>query len=323
MAKGPIAEDGARARACVIMRTGADRRASSLGIGVDTGFLLLQLLNGLQFAMLLFLLAVGLSIVFGLMKFINLAHGTLYMVGAFVGLAAAQRTGTFWAALAAGPVAAAAIGAVFYALLLRRLQAESAMKQVLVTFGLIFVGIDTVRLIWGDYAQTLIPPSTLGGSVHFLDQTYPIYRLFIIGLGLALALLLHLGLERTRLGAVVRAGVDDRAMAASLGVDVDLAFFAVFCLGCGLAGLAGVVASPVLEIYPGMDMAILIPTLIVVVVGGPGRLSGAFFGALLIGMAETFGAVLIPDFSSFLIYAVMALVLLLRPGGLLPARHSA
>jgi branched-chain amino acid transport system permease protein len=289
---------------------------------MDSGFLILQLLNGLQFAMLLFLLAVGLSIVFGLMNFINLAHGTLYMVGAYVGFAAAAGLGSFWAALVAGPAAAAALGAVFYALLLRRMQAASAMKQVLVTFGLILVGVDTVRLLWGDYAQSLLAPSALGGSVHLLGQVYPAYRLFIIALGLALALALHLSLERTRLGAMVRAGVDDPVMAASLGVNVAGAFFAVFCLGCALAGLAGVVAAPVLEIYPGMDMAILIPTLIVVVVGGPGRLSGAFLGALLIGMAETFGAVLIPDFSSFLIYAVMALVLLLRPGRLLPARHA-
>ncbi|HYM02858.1 MAG TPA: branched-chain amino acid ABC transporter permease [Stellaceae bacterium] len=285
--------------------------------------LLFQLLNGLQFAMLLFLLAVGLSIVFGLMNFINLAHGTLYMVGAFVGFAAAARFGSFWAALIAGPAAAALIGAIFYALLLRRMQSESPMKQVLVTFGLIFVGIDTVRLIWGEYAQTLAAPAGLDRSVHFFGQVYPAYRLFIIALGLSLALALYLGLERTKLGAIVRAGVDDRVMAASLGIDVGRAFFTVFCIGCALAGLAGVVAAPVLEIYPGMDMAILIPTLIVVVVGGPGRLSGAFLGALLIGMAETFGAVLIPEFSSFLIYAVMALVLLLRPSGLLPARHTA
>ncbi len=290
---------------------------------MTAGFLLLQLLNGLEFAMLLFLLAVGLSVVFGLMNFINLAHGTLYMVGAFVGLAAAERVHSFWAALAAGPAAAAALGALFYALLLRRMQSASPIRQVLVTFGLIFVGIDAVRLVWGDYAQTLLAPSALGGSVAVFGEIYPAYRLFIIGLGLALALLLHLGLERTRLGAIVRAGVDDPVMAASLGVNVDRAFFFVFCLGCALAGLAGVVAAPVLEVYPGMDMAILIPTLIVVVVGGPGRLAGAFLGALLIGMAETFGAVLIPDFSSFMIYAVMALVLLLRPSGLLPARHAA
>ncbi len=290
---------------------------------MDLASFLLQLLNGLQFAMLLFLLAIGLSIVFGLMNFINLAHGTLYMVGAFVGLTVARQTGSFWAAFVAGPAASAAIGAVFYALLLRRMQAESPMKQVLVTFGLIFVGIDLVRWFWGEYGDTIPAPQGLGGSVHIWGEVYPAYRLFIIGLGLGLALLLYLGLERTRLGAVVRAGVDDRVTAASLGINVDLAFFAVFCLGCALAGLAGVAAAPVLQVYPGMDMAILIPTLIVVVVGGPGRLAGAFWGALLVGMAETFGAVLLPEFSSFMIYAVMALVVLLRPGGLLPARHAA
>lgn len=282
----------------------------------------LQLLNGLQFAMLLFLLAVGLSIVFGLMNFINLAHGTLYMVGAFAGLAAVRATGSFWAGVVAGPAAAAAIGAVFYAVLLRHMQAQSPMKQVLVTFGLIFVGIDAVRYVAGDYEQAIAAPSWLGGSVHVLGQVYPAYRLFIILLGLALAALLYVGLERTRLGAVVRAGVDDRVTAAALGINVDLAFFAVFCLGCALAGLAGVVAAPVLQVYPGMDMEILIPTLIVVVVGGPGRLAGAFVGALLVGFVSTFGAVLVPDYAGFLIYAVMAAVLLVRPGGLLPAAKA-
>ena len=289
---------------------------------MDIGDFAIQTLNGLQFAMLLFLLAVGLSVVFGLMNFVNLAHGTLYMVGAFVGFSVATRTGSYWAALAAGPLAAAALGAAFYFLLLRRMQAAGPMKQVLVTFGLIFVGIDAVRWIWGEDSQSLLAPTIFGDSVEFLGLVYPAYRLFIIALGLAVALLLHVGLERTRLGSVVRAGVDDPTMAASLGVNVDLAFFAVFCLGCALAGLGGVVAAPVLQIYPGMDVAILIPTLIVVVVGGPGRLSGAFWGALLIGLADTFGKVLIPDFSSFMIYAVMALVLLLRPSGLLAARHG-
>jgi len=289
---------------------------------MDLADLAIQTLNGLQFAMLLFLLAVGLSVVFGLMNFVNLAHGTLYMVGAFVGFSAATRTGSYWAALAAGPLAAAALGAAFYFLLLRRMQAAGPMKQVLVTFGLIFVGIDAVRWIWGEDSQSLLAPTMFGSSVEFLGLVYPAYRLFIIALGLAVALLLHFGLERTRLGAVVRAGVDDPTMAASLGVNVDLAFFAVFCLGCALAGLGGVVAAPVLQIYPGMDVAILIPTLIVVVVGGPGRLSGAFWGALLIGMADTFGKGLIPNIASFMIYAVMALVLLLRPSGLLAARHG-
>jgi branched-chain amino acid transport system permease protein len=282
--------------------------------------MLIQLLNGLQLAMLLFLLSVGLSVVFGLMNFINLAHGTLYMAGAYAGWSLARASGSYWLAFALAPLAAAALGAVFYLVLLRRLQGDLPMKQVLVTFGLIFVGIDAVRFLYGDYAEAIAPPRLLEGGVRILGDAYPTYRLFVIGLGLGVALLLHLGLERTRLGAVVRAGVDDPVMAASLGVNVELAFFAVFCLGCFLAGLAGVVAAPILQIYPGMDMAILIPTLVVVVVGGPGSLAGAFLGSLLVGFAETFGSVLIPDFSSFMIYAVMALVLLLRPGGLLPVR---
>jgi branched-chain amino acid transport system permease protein len=290
---------------------------------LDPASLVIQLLNGLQYAMLLFLLSVGLSVVFGLMNFINLAHGTLYMLGAFIGLSLVRLTGSFWAALALGPLIAAGLGAFVYAVLLRRVQGESPMKQVLVTFGLIFIGIDVVRMIWGDYEEAIASPALLAGSIRIWGQLYPAYRLFVIAVGLVVALFLWLGLERTRLGAVVRAGVDDRVMAASLGINIDAAFFSVFCLGCWLAGLAGVVVAPVLQIYPGMDVAILIPTLIVVVVGGPGSLTGALLGSLLIGMAETFGAVLLPDFSSFMIYAVMVLVLLLRPGGLLPARRSA
>lgn len=287
---------------------------------LDPTFLAIQLLNGLQLAGLLFLLSVGLSVVFGLMNFINLAHGTLYMLGAYIGLSVAGATGSFWLALIAAPLAIAAIGAVFHLVLLRRMQAASPMKQVLVTFGLIFVGIDTVRYFWGNYAQAIAPPELFAGSVTIVGETYPAYRLFIIGLALLVFGLLWLGLERTRLGAAVRAGVDDRETAAALGVNVDLAFFVVFCLGCGLAGLAGVVAAPVLSAYPGMDMSILILTLIVVVIGGPGSLKGAALGALLIGLTETFGQVLMPTLASAIIYIVMALVLLLRPAGLIPVR---
>ena len=289
----------------------------------DPASLAIQLLNGLQYAMVLFLLSVGLSVVFGLMNFINLAHGTLYMLSAFIGLSVVRVSGSFWSALALAPLVAAVIGSIFYAALLRRLQGEGAMKQVLVTFGLIFIGIDVVRMIWGDYEEASAPPQLFAESVRIWGHLYPSYRLFVIALGLVVALALWLGLERTRLGAVVRAGVDDRVMAASLGINIDAAFFGVFCLGCWLAGLAGVAVSPVLQIYPGMDVAILIPTLVVVVVGGPGSLKGALLGSLLIGMAETFGAVLLPDFANFMIYAVMVLVLLLRPGGLLPARPAA
>ncbi len=283
---------------------------------------LLQLLNALQYGMLLFMLAVGLSIVLGLMNFINLAHGTLYMLGAFAGFTVARATGSFWLAFCLAPLVCALLGALFYATLLRRLQSESPMKQVLVTFGLIFVGLDTVRMLWGDTPQSMSLPPLLEGGLSVAGNVYPMYRLFIIGLGVTLFIGLHLLLERTRLGAVIRAGVDDRTMLSALGVDVDRAFFAVFCLGCALAGAAGVVAAPLMQVYPGMDMAIIIPTLIVVVIGGPGRLAGAFAGAILIGLVDTFGTVFVPAFSSFMIYALLAVVLILRPGGLLPSKFA-
>src|SRR5882672_9020582 len=190
--------------------------------------MLLQLLNGLQLAMLLFLLSVGLSVVFGLMNFINLAHGTIFMVGAYTGYSAAQLTGSFWGAFVAGPLAATILGAILYQLLFKKLQGAGPLKQVLVTFGLIFVGYDAVRMIWGDYALALPEPAWFSGSVALLGETYPAYRLFIIGLGLGVAALLYLGLERTPLGASVRGGVHDRIMVASLGIDIDRAFAIVF-----------------------------------------------------------------------------------------------
>lgn len=287
---------------------------------LEPTFLAIQFLNGLQLASLLFLLSVGLSVVYGLMNFINLAHGTLYMLGAYIGLTVARESGSFWLALVGAPLAIAALGALFHVLLLRRMQAASPMKQVLVTFGLIFIGLDVVRYIWGDFTHSIETPAIFSGSVQLLGEVYPSYRLFVIGLGLFVFVALYLGLERTRLGAVVRAGVDDREVAMSLGLNIELAFFIVFCLGCGLAGLAGVIAAPVLSVYPGMDMSILVLTLIVVVIGGPGSLKGAALGAFLIGMFETFGQVFMPALASVIIYALMAVVLLVRPGGLLPVR---
>ena len=288
---------------------------------LDTSALVIQVLNGLQLTMLLFLLSVGLSVVFGMMNFINLAHGTLYMVGAYIGLSAARMSDSFWVALVLAPIGVALVGTVLHYALLRRLQAAGPMKQVLVTFGLIFVGLDAVRLVWGNLSHSIPMPPGLDGSITVLGEIYPTYRLFIIGLGLAVMVALYFGLERTRIGAVVRAGVDDRTMVAALGINVERTFFMVFCLGCALAGLAGVVAAPVFSVYPGMDIDILILALIVVVVGGPGSLPGAVVGSLIIGMAETFGQIFVPAFSSVMIYVVMALVLLLKPGGLIPLRE--
>ena len=289
---------------------------------LEPGFLIVQTLNGLQLSMLLFLLSIGLSVVFGMMNFINLAHGTLYMVGAYLALSTVRWFDSFWVALALAPLGVALVGAVFYAVLLRHMQRQSPMRQVLVTFGLIFVGFDAVRMIWGVLPHTIPIPEALAGRVYVLGEVYPAYRLFIIGIGLAVLAALYVGLERTRLGAVVRAGVDDRTMVAALGIDVERAFFLVFCLGCWLAGLAGVVSAPVFSIFPGMDMSILILTLIVVVVGGPGSLKGAVIGSLVIGMVDTYGQVVAPELARVTIYALMAVVLLVRPHGLFPVRRT-
>lgn len=288
---------------------------------MDINFIGIQLLNGLQLSMLLFMLAVGLSVVFGLLDVLNLAHATLYMVGAYLAFTIAGWTGSFWLGLLIGPVLVTLIGVLLYEGLLVRVRGNH-MIQALVTFGLLFVGFDAVRIIWGNDFQRLAEPELLSGSIPVFGQAYPIYRLFLIGVGFVTIVLLYLGLERTRLGAVVRAGVDDREMAATLGINIDRAFFIVFCIGTYLAGLAGVVAAPVFTIEPGMDVQILISTLIVVVIGGPGSLKGAVLGAFLIGMAQTFGVVLFPEFSSFLIYLIMAGVLLMRPQGLLPVKDA-
>ncbi len=289
---------------------------------LEPGFLLVQLLNGLQLAMLLFLLSAGLSLVLGLMNFVNLAHGTLYMLGAYLSITFAGLTGSFWLGLALAPLAVAAIGAAVYGGLLRHLSRADHMIQVLATLGLIFVGFDAVGLAWGKFGLGLAKPAALAGGVSVLGETYPAYRLFVIGLGVAVALGLFALIERTRLGAIVRAGVDNRAMVGCLGIDVDAVFFAVFCLGCALAGLAGVVAAPVLSVYPGMDMPVLVLALVVVVLGGAGSLKGAFVGSILIGIAETLGQVYLPAFASVIMYALMAAVLLVRPEGLFPARQT-
>ena len=289
---------------------------------LDPGFLIVQTLNGLQLSALLFLLSIGLSVVFGLMNFINLAHGTLFMVGAYLALSVVRAFESFWLALLLAPLGVALIGGVLYLVLLRHMQRADPMKQVLVTFGLIFVGIETVDIVWGSLPHIIEVPALLSGRGSVLGQVYPTYRLFIIALGVVAFLLLYLGLERTRVGAIVRAGVDDRTMVAALGIDIGRVFFLVFCLGCLLAGVAGVVAAPVLAIAPGMDMSVLILALIVVVLGGPGSLKGVALGALIIGIADTYGQVVLPELARVTIYALMALILLIKPAGLIPVRSG-
>ena len=288
---------------------------------LDPQFLAEQILNSLQFSMLLFLLAIGLSVVFGLMDYLNLSHGTIYMFAAYVAFSIAQLGGSFWAALAVAPLVAAAVGVLLYFVLLKRAERTGHLTQVLLTVGVIYMGTDLLRIAYGDLPKGLSQPALLGGTVDLAGIRYPAYRLFIIALGLVVMTVLYLVLERTRLGALVRAGVDDRATAETLGIDIAKVFALVFGIGTYLAGVAGVVAAPIFGIYPGMDVSIIILVLIVVVVGGLGSLRGAILGSVLIGFADTFGKILLPQFAMMMIYLVMAIALIFRPSGLMPARR--
>ena len=275
-----------------------------------------QALNGISFGALLFILAAGLSLIFGMMDVVNLAHGAFYMLGAYVALTVVQRTGSFWPALIIAPVAVGLLGLLIEPLLLRRLRGRH-LDQVLLTIGLSLVIVDLIGLFWGREIRSIPLPAGLDHSVTVMGGDYPVYRLFVIAFGVVLAVAFSLIHRRTRMGALIRAGVDDAPMLAALGVDIDRLFASTFAVGAALAALAGVVAAPVFGVFPGMDVDALIYSLIVVVVGGLGTLSGAVVGAGLIGPADTFGKVLFPQFALALIFALLALVLLLRPTGLL------
>lgn len=286
----------------------------------DSGFWFVQVLNSLQLSMLLFLLSVGLTVIFGLMNFVNLAHGSLYALGALSGYSIAQATGGMWLAYLLAPLCVMLVGALLYVLIIDRMRKAGPMKQVLVTFGLIFVLLDIQRYIWGTDQLGVTSGIPFSGSFVMFGETYPTYRLFIICVGLLVFAALFLLLEHTRLGAEVRASVDDPETASCLGVNVERTFFVVFLIGSALAGLAGVVALPAFSAEAGMGVSILVPTLVVVVVGGLGSLKGAFAGSLLIGTTLTFGQVFFPSFASILMYALLVAVLLIRPSGLFPAR---
>lgn len=274
-----------------------------------------QALNGISFGALLFILAAGLSLIFGMMDVVNLAHGAFYMLGAYVALQVVQLTGQFWVAIVVAPLVLAAIGFVIEPLLLRRLRGKH-LDQVLLTIGVGFVIVDLIGLYWGREVRTLPFPPGFDRSIEIGGSAYPTYRLFVIAFAVLLAGTLYWIHRRTAMGALIRAGVDDAQMLSALGVDTDRLFAITFAVGAGLAGLAGVIAAPAFGIQPGMDVDALIFSLIVVVVGGLGTLNGAAAGAALVGPAETFGKVLVPQFALALIFAIMAVILLGRPSGL-------
>ena len=284
--------------------------------------LVAQVLNGLVYGVLLFLMAAGLSLIFGLMNVVSLAHGSFFMLGAFVGLSIANWTGSFWLAMLLAPWPIMLLGVAMELLFLRPLYRRGHMDQVLLTFGFTFVFLDLVQTLWGRVVLRLPAPEALQGTVQIGLGVFSAYRLFLIGFGFAIALVLWLVLERSRIGAMVRAGVDNAAMAAGLGANIPALFTGIFGFGVALAALGGIAAGPVLGLYPGMDTEILIPAFIVIVIGGMGSLRGAFAGSLLIGIVDTFGKAYFQSIALFLIYLAMLVVLLLRPQGLFGIKYS-
>ncbi len=302
-----------------------------------TQLILEQGLNGLQFGLMLFLLAAGLTLVFGIMDMVNLAHGSLYMVGAYIAAAVTQRGGSFALAVGVSIVATAAIGALLEVAVLRRLYKRDHLSQVLATFALILIANDAVRMIWGNQPVMLATPEALSGPVELGGFVYPAYRLLIVAVGIAAAGLLYWLVTRTRLGMRVRAGASNREMARAMGVNVRLLFTLVFAIGTGMCALAGALLGPLLAVQAGMGENILILTFVVIVVGGIGSVRGALVGSLLVGVADTLGRALLPALlrevfrldaasslgpalASLLIYALMAAILFFKPEGLLPAR---
>ena len=277
-----------------------------------------QLMNGVQFGVTLFLMSAGLTLVFGIMNMINLTHGTIYMAGAFVAATVAHATGSFLLGLVSGVSGAALLGLGLEAVILRRFYARSHLDQVLVTFGLILVFSDLFRMIWGPVALSMPMPQALSGFVAiFPGVDYPVYRLVILLAGLAVAVALYFLVSHSRAGMWVRAGSSDRQTAQALGVNVRLLFGGVFAVGSAFAGLAGVMAAPLTAVQIGMGDPVLILALVVTVVGGVGSIRGALLAALMIGIIDTFGRVLLPAaLGSMLIFILMAVILALRPRGL-------
>lgn len=282
---------------------------------MSASFYVQQALNGLSFGALLFLLASGLTLIFGLMRVANIAHGSYYLLGAYVGLSVMRWTATFPLAILAGGAAVAIIGIVMQRWFLARFH-QQALPQVLLTMGFAFFFSDQALLLWGGDPQTIPVPRALAGTLVLGPVYFPAYRMFVIVVGLCVFAGLWLLLERTRLGATVRAAVDDAEMARGLGINVGRVMTAVFALGAFLAAAGGVMGGAFLSIYPGADFDVLPLTFVVVIVGGLGSLKGALVGSLLVGLLDNFGKALFPELSYFTLFAPMALILAVRPTGL-------
>jgi len=284
---------------------------------MELSFYLIQALNGVQYGFLLFLVASGLTLVFGVMGIINLAHGSFYMIGAYLAYWLSAMTGNLFIAVLLGLPLSIAVGFAVERFCISFLYARDHLEQVLLTYGLILIFNEGQRILWGNDVYGVAIPNWLSGSITLTDtQSYPVYRLFISFACIAVAVGLYFLIHKTRLGMTIRAGASNREMAQALGIDINNLFAAVFALGAGLAAFSGMIAAPVEAVYPGIGENILVVSLVIVVIGGIGSIRGAFAGAMMIGLADAFGKTLAPDYASFIVYGVMAAVLVWRPQGI-------
>jgi len=284
---------------------------------VDFANFLIQLLNSVQYGLLLFMLAAGLTLIFGIMGVVNLAHGSFYMLGAYLAWSLSLQLNSLLLAIALGTALSVAFGWLLEKCLIQHFYHRDHLDQVLLTFGLIYVFEEARSMIWGDDVHGVQIPALLSGSIALTENlSYPVYRLFMSGLCIALALGLYGLISKTRLGMKIRAGASSRDMTQALGVNIKRIDSLVFALGIGLATAAGMMAAPISSVYPNMGGSVLIMCFVVVVIGGIGSVRGALIAALLVGLVDTFGKVLLPQVSGMLVYVLMALVLLYKPEGL-------
>jgi branched-chain amino acid transport system permease protein len=284
---------------------------------MDLANFLIQLLNSVQYGLLLFMLAAGLTLIFGIMGVVNLAHGSFYMLGAYLAWSLASLSGSFALALIGGAALSVVFGLVLERLLFRHFYHRDHLDQVLLTFGLIYIFEELRSILWGDDVHGVPIPELLSASVPLTENlSYPVYRLFMSGVCVALAIGLYLLISRTRLGMKIRAGAFNRDMTEALGVNIKLIHAVVFALGVALATVAGMIASPISSVYPNMGSQVLIMCFVVVVIGGIGSVRGALISAMLVGLVDTFGKVLLPQIAGMLVYMLMAAVLLWKPEGL-------
>jgi len=284
---------------------------------MDFANFLIQLLNSVQYGLLLFMLAAGLTLIFGIMGVVNLAHGSFYMLGAYLAWSLSSLTGSLTLAIVGGALLSIVFGLALERLLFRHFYHRDHLDQVLLTFGLIYIFEEMRSILWGDDVHGVKIPELLAASLPLTDNlSYPVYRLFMSGVCIVLAIGLYLLISKTRLGMKIRAGAFNRDMTEALGVNIKLIHAIVFALGVGLATVAGMIAAPISSVYPNMGSQVLIMCFVVVVIGGIGSVRGALISALLVGLVDTFGKVLLPQVAGMLVYMLMAAVLLWKPEGL-------